>query len=331
MRREEFLSRHAESWSRLSQLLSSFEGKPRGKATVFSLSEHQHSAAQLDVLYRRVCRHLALARQREYGDDVTEHLNDLALRTYRLLYAERHHPIKSGRVFLLEVIPSTIRSRWRVVLVAAAAFAVPLVAMSLATLAEPSIARTIFTSAEIKSYEQMYDPHSSHFARVRPSDGDFAMFGYYIANNVGIAFRTFAWGLPGGIGSLFLLVFNGLAMGAITGYLAGVGYGGTFLPFVAGHSAFELTGIILSGAAGIDLGWAILAPGRLTRLESLRRASRHGVALVTGAFVLILFAAFVEAYWSSMTFVRPTSKYGMAAALWALVVYWIARPVRHGR
>ena len=72
--------------------------------------------------------------------------------------------------------------------------------------------------------------------------------------------------------------FNGLLLGAIAGLLVTRGDSERFFSFVVTHSAFELTAIVLSGAAGLKLGHAVLAPGRLTRTQALMRAARDDLA-----------------------------------------------------
>ena len=108
------------------------------------------------------------------------------------------------------------------------------------------------------------------------------MFGFYIRNNVGVAFQCFAGGLFAGLGTLFFLAYNGAFSGALAGYLTERGLSYTFYSFIATHSAFELTAIVLSGAAGLRIGHALLAPGRLTRLQSLVQATRDSAVLLYG-------------------------------------------------
>jgi uncharacterized membrane protein SpoIIM required for sporulation len=149
------------------------------------------------------------------------------------------------------------------------------------------------------------------------------MFGYYIMHNIGIAFQTFASGLLFGLGSAFFLFFNGLMIGAVAGHLTHIGYGQTFWSFVIGHGAFELSAIALAGAAGLQLGWALIAPGRLPRAEALQLAARKSVLLICGVMLFLLIAAFIEAYWSSRTGLAPLTKYLVGAALWCLVATYL--------
>ena len=101
--------------------------------------------------------------------------------------------------------------------------------------------------------------------RLRDAGSNWMMFGYYIMNNIGIAFQCYATGVLFGIGSLYFIAMNGAFGGAIAGYVASAGFAGTFFPFIATHSAFELTAIVLCGAAGLRIGRSVLLPGRLTR------------------------------------------------------------------
>ncbi|MDB5849697.1 MAG: hypothetical protein JWP29_3449 [Rhodoferax sp.] len=95
------------------------------------------------------------------------------------------------------------------------------------------------------------------------------------------------------------------------------------------HSAFELTAIVLAGAAGLRLGFSWMAPGGHTRLEALRLAARAAVVVVYGVIGLLLIAAAVEAFWSSARWIEPTVKYGVGAVCWVLVLSyltWQGRP-----
>ena len=147
---------------------------------------------------------------------------------------------------------------------------------------------------------------------MREADDNVAMFGFYIFNNVKIGFQTFATGLAFGLGTLFYLVFNGVMIGAVAGYLTGIGYGTPFWSFVSGHSAMELVAIAISGAAGLRLGAAVVAPGARSRKAALVDAARPAVRLMYGAAAMFFIAAFIEAFWSPLTAFPPQTKYAVA-------------------
>ena len=145
----------------------------------------------------------------------------------------------------------------------------------------------------------MYSPTADSIGRTRTATTDWMMFGFYIRNNIGVAFQCFAGGLFAGLGALFFLAYNGAFAGALAGYLTERGLSSTFYSFVATHSAFELTAIVLAGAAGLRMGHALLAPGRLTRLQSLVEATRDSAVVLYGVTAMLFVAAAVEAFWSS--------------------------------
>ena len=114
---------------------------------------------------------------------------------------------------------------------------------------------------------------------------------------------------------------KGLIIGAMEGYVHYAGNPERFYAFVAGHSALELTGIIICGVAGMLLGQAVLKPGRHTRGAALAVAGKRALPLIYGGALLVFFAAFIEGFWSAGP-ASPQTKYavGIANAL-ALTLY----------
>ena len=138
---------------------------------------------------------------------------------------------------------------------------------------QPEFVHYLLAPEQIAQFHSMYDPGNRRLG-MREADGSLTMFGFYIWNNVRIGFQTFAGGLAFGVGSIWFLAANGVIIGAVAGYLTQVGYSQTFWSFVAGHSSLELLAIVLSGAAGLRLGMALVSPGgRRARARSWRRPS----------------------------------------------------------
>ena len=218
-----------------------------------------------------------------------------------------------------------MRSEWPFVLVAGLLFFGSLIGVAVLVYMFPELVYNLIPADQVREMQSMYDPVAGHLGRPaeRAASEDWMMFGYYVMHNIGIAFQTFASGLLMGVGSAFFLFYNGLVIGAVAGHLSEIGFGQTFWSFVIAHGAFELTAIALAGAAGLELGWALIAPGRLTRTEALKRAARKSVLLICGVMLFLLIAAFIEAYWSSKTSVAPLTKYLVGAGLWILVASYL--------
>jgi uncharacterized membrane protein SpoIIM required for sporulation len=255
---------------------------------------------------------------------LTQYLNHLVMRGHQRMYAARRAGFGQLVRFAFATYPSLVRQEWRLLLVCTLLFYGPLLGMWAAVSVYPEAVYTVMSPSDVGHMEEMYEPSAERIGRDRGSGDDFMMFGFYISNNIGIGFRTFAGGMLFGLGTVFFLLFNGLFIGAVAGHLTGIGYSETFLSFVVGHSALELTAIVVSGMAGLKLGQALLLPGQRTRVRALREEGVVAIKLVYGAALMLVGAAFVEAFWSSMTFVDPTIKYSVGALMWTLVILYLA-------
>ncbi|POM13400.1 hypothetical protein CUU62_17250 [Pseudomonas sp. WP001] len=313
MKQSLFESRHQQQWQTFAEQLKQLE---RGKAC---------EVTDFPYHYRRLCQHLALAQERGYSSYLVDRLQQLALRGHQQLYRHRSQTTANVVAFILADFPRLVREQWRFVLIASLLFFGSLLGIALLVYLFPDLIYSIVSPQQVAEMQSMYDPAASRLGRAaeRASSEDWMMFGYYVMHNIGIAFQTFAAGLLFGLGSVFFLVFNGLTIGAVSGYLSEIGYGQTFWSFVIGHGAFELSAIALAGAAGLQLGWSLIAPGPLARSESLRLAARKSVQMLCGVIVFLLIAAFIEAYWSSTTSIAPWIKYLVGSALWLLVAAYL--------
>jgi len=316
MKQSLFESRHQPQWQAFAEQLKQLE---QGQAKSSDVADFPHQ-------YRRLCQHLALAQERGYSSYLVDPLQQLALRGHQQLYRHRSQLAANILSFVLADFPRLVREQWHFVLTASLLFFGSLAGIALLVFLFPDLIYSIVSPQQVAEMQSMYDPDASRLGRAaeRASSEDWMMFGYYVMHNIGIAFQTFAAGLLFGLGSVFFLIFNGLVIGAVSGHLTEIGYGQTFWSFVIGHGAFELTAIALAGAAGLQLGWALIAPGYLTRGESLRLAAHKSVQMMCGVMVFLLIAAFIEAYWSSTTGIAPWVKYLVGAALWLLVIAYLS-------
>lgn len=314
MKQSLFESRHKAEWERFSLMLDRLE---RNKDT--------SRLAGFTKDYRRLCQHLALARERGYSSFLIDSLQQQVLRGHQQLYRQRSLLGAHVVAFILADFPRLVRQQWRFVLAASLLFFGSLIGFALLVFLFPDLVYNLISAEQVSQMQGMYDPNGGHLGRSaeRAASEDWVMFGFYIMHNIGIAFQTFASGLLFGLGSVFFLLYNGLMIGAVAGHLTQIGYGQTFWSFVIGHGAFELSAIALAGAAGLQLGWALIAPGRLPRAEALRMAARKSVLLICGVMLFLLIAAFIEAYWSSMTEPAPLTKYLVGALLWILVATYL--------
>lgn len=326
MRQDPFVQRHQAEWIAFEHWLDArgeVRAGRRAPADAAGVDD-----AHMPARYRRLCQHLALARRRGYSPQLTERLQALVQRGHAVLY--RTPPARPRRAleFLAVGFPRLVRSQWPAMLAASILFWVPALVLFAVVQWRPELATAVFDPAQLAGMERMYDPKAARIGRDGGTDA--AMFGFYIWNNVSIAFRTFASGLLLGVGSMIVLVINGGVVGVVASHLEVAGHGGPFWRFVVAHAAPELTAIVIAGGAGMQLGLALVSPGRLTRGAALMQAGRRGGLLAAGVLAMLVVAAFIEAFWSSLGWMPGWIKFTVGGVCWALVLGWLLLAGRGG-
>ncbi|KRG68329.1 stage II sporulation protein M [Pseudoxanthomonas dokdonensis] len=323
MRQEQFVARHQPEWDAFEQWL-----RLRGESA--RLARRQANTSELNdedvpARYRRICEQLALARRRGYSPVVTARLQQLMQDGHQLLYRTPPPHWRRALYFILAGFPRLVRQQAACMWAACALFVLPLLAMFVLLQIHPELIHAVLDPLQIAEAERSFDPSASHSALGRESGSDWQMFGHYTMNNISIGLRTFASGLLFCVGSILVLIFNGMVIGAVFGHLYQIGYGDPLFRFVAGHAPFELTAIVIAGGAGLRLGFNLLAPGRRSRIQALVDGGRIGARLCLGVALMLLLAAFIEAFWSSTQSIPGWIKFSVSGVLWTLVALWLWR------
>lgn len=320
MKQRAFEERNAPRWEAFEEMLAEV-GKLRRRRP---LGERRDALAAFPERYREICRDLAVATERRYSPRLVDRLNRLTLEGHHLLYARDPNLAMTIVRFFARDFPRAVRRDAWAVGAATVFFLFPGILVWWLVTTFPELVYSVMGADEVRIFEAMYDPSAEHIGSNRSAASDVAMFGFYVFNNIGIAFRAYAGGMLFGLGSAFILLFNGIALGGVAAHIGHLGFEETFYSFVIGHGAFEMTAIVLSGAAGLRLGWSILTPGAETRVASLRRTAAETTALVWGVFAMLVVAAILEAFWSSKGSIPPELKFAVGGVYWALVFSYFA-------
>ncbi len=318
MKQQTFEQIHSKFWDDFESALEVYNNKNSGKK--YSLN-YPHERFVND--YRIICQHYSLSKSRAYSNNLIDRLHALAMGGHQVLYKRNNIPL--GRIlhFITTDFPVSVRHEYKLMIVSILLFFGVMIASAALIVVKPDLAYSVVGEYQLKSIEGMYNPaERENIGRKRDSDSDILMFGFYIRNNTGIGLGTFASGIIFGIGTVFILLFNALYIGVISGHIINVGFIDTFYPFVVGHGAFELTAIALAGCAGLKLGTALLIPGRYSRFDSVKISAINIMPIVIGMMGMFIIAAFIEAFWSSSTFLSNETKYITGAILWLFVILY---------
>ncbi len=285
MRVNEFYQSRKSDWETLSQLLDQSQSDMRG------LSEMQ--VRDLARLYRAVTSDLALAKRDFPRNEITTYLNQLVARAHAVVY--RSEPLALRRLwrFVMTDFPRLFRETWIFTFLAALLFILPAIAAGISVYARPETVTLLLPAGSQQLINTVEDKELWIDIPVeeRPYVSSFIM-----TNNIRVSFLAFASGLTAGLLTLWVLFFNGLMIGALTGLTSFHGIGFELWTFVIGHGIIELSIIFISGGSGLMLGWAILRPGLMRRRDSLAQAARKAVYLLLGAAPWLVIAGTIEGF-----------------------------------
>jgi len=312
---DEFVAARKPAWDELDSLLAK-------KSLLHKLPPVSISRAA--SLYREICADLMRARGAGFSGDVIDVLDSLSARACAALYSAPPARSAGLRALITTGFPTSVRRHARFMALAVVLFVLPGVLGFVGAVRSRGFAIQLMPESMVAQMEKSY----SDLGHGRAETTDSMMASFYVYNNVGIAFRCFATGLLFGLGSMFFLVYNGLLIGVVAGAVTAAGHGRNLFTFMAGHGAFELTAIVISGAAGMVMGYALIDTGSRSRWDSLRAKARDLFCMIMGAALMLLIAAFIEGFWSPSS-VQPVVKWVVASLLYVLVLSYLVFAGRH--
>jgi uncharacterized membrane protein SpoIIM required for sporulation/uncharacterized RDD family membrane protein YckC len=272
--------------------------------------------------YREVAADLARARTYRADAAVRGRLERLAAAGHNALYRDERGTWKRLWIALASECPAAIIEARRYVLVAFLVFMVPAGAGFMVLQERPALAAELLPDVMLRRAEAGAARKAAGrgYVEVAPEDRALMASGI-ITNNVRVAIACFAGGVFLGVGSLVLLAYNGLAIGAFAGHFANVGLLDYLLTFILGHGALELFAIWVAGAAGFLLGRSVVAPGALSRSDALVVSGRVAVRLVGATAVLLVVAGLIEGFVSAGGFSVGVRLAASTASLALLTAY----------
>lgn len=284
MRVSDLLQSRQKNWGELESLcvrLETWKGLRRDPA----------GATRFAALYRSLCADLALAEAYQLPPETVRYLHRLVGRAHNQLYRSRQFTISAWTRSLLVDVPRRLFGDNCLRLAFCIFWGAFLVAALLAA-RQPGFTEQLLGKEMIQQMEEMY---ATPVRELDPA-GRGLMLGFYVFNNAGIGLRCFAFGLVFGVGGVLVTVYNATQLGAVFGHMSTVGQWGNFSEFVTAHGPFELTAIVLSAAAGMRMGFALVDTGGLRRIAALERAAGEAMPVACAAVLLFVLAALIEAF-----------------------------------
>ena len=306
-----WIEKRKPHWDRLERMVEQC-----GRSGVRALSYRE--LQEFGMLYRQAAADLSTLREDRASARLAEYLNQLLARAHNFMYmGRRSRPGGIGR-FYAQVFPQVFRSTFNYTLAAFVIFAAAAVAGFLASLGDPSFQR-FFLGGPMSDTIEQRKMWTESVVSIKPLASSAIM-----TNNVAVSFTTFAMGITAGIGTVYMVVINGLLLGAITAACWQAGMIEPLAQFVLPHGVLELPAIFIAAGGGLLVARGLLFPGELPRRDALVFYGGQGVRLALG-IIPILFVAGVMEGFLSPSHLPAVAKVICAAAAGGLLVIYLTR------
>ena len=299
---DRFIATNEASWIRLEALTR--------------LRRRSLRPAQIDelvVLYQRTSAHLSAARTERVDPALVARLTRLVAAAAGLLYGTRGRSWAGLARFFLTTFPAAVWQVRRFVAVSAVLLLLPAVVIGGWLASSDEALQASGPDAVREAYVQ--DDFEAYYSSA-PA-GQFAT--QVTVNNIQVSILAFAAGALLCVVTAFLLINNGAHVGVAAGMFAAAGQQAKFFGLILPHGVLELSAVIVAGAAGLSIGWAIVAPGDRRRSVAVADEGRRAAAIVVGLMLAFVVAGTIEAFVTPSGLPTPAR---VGTGLAAGAVFW---------
>ena len=278
MRETRFIAQNKEKWLESENLLDESDKNPE----------------KLSTLFTQVVDDLSYSRTYYQNRSVRVYLNKIAREYFSVIYSQKKEKKNRFRLFWLDEIPQIILRSKTQLLIALFVFLLSLAIGVFSSMKDTHFTETILgegyvsmTKANIEKGDPMAVYKSGH---------QVDMFLGITLNNLMVAFRTYVFGIFFSIGTLGILLYNGIMVGCFQYFFFERGLFAQSAMSIWLHGTLEISSIILSGGAGLVLGTGLIFPGTYSRLQAFQISATRSLKLMLGITPLFVIAGFIEGF-----------------------------------
>jgi uncharacterized membrane protein SpoIIM required for sporulation len=282
---------------------------------------------KLSDLYIEITDHLSYAKTFYPNSNTQYFLNELASQAHRQIYKTKRESKNRLVRFWKTEFPTMFYKRHRELLIAFLVFGFFCAVGAFSAANEGDFVRSIlgdnYVNMTLENIENN-DPLA-----VYKEQGEFNMFLGITINNVKVALMAFIYGLLLGVGTLYILLNNGLMLGSFQYFFFEKGLGWESARTIWIHGTIEISVIIIAGCAGLVLANGLLFPGTFTRLESFKRGVINGLKIVVSTIPFFVIAGFLEGFVTRYTQMPDwLAIFIITSSLALIIFYYIIYPIQ---
>lgn len=309
MRETKFIEQNQEKWSDFEEMLQ----------------EDRRDPERLNDLFIQITDDLSYARTFYPNRSVRMYLNSLAQKVFHNVYRGKRFPLSRLRSFWTEEVPALMWESRMALLLSFSVFVLACAIGVVSSMINPDFAREVLGDNYVEMTLQNIrdgDPMA-----VYKDSAPLGMSVGIAANNLFVALRTAIFGVLASVGTLFMLLYNGIMLGAFQYFFIERGlFWESFLTIWI-HGTLEIGAIIIAGAAGMVAGSGLLFPGTYTRGQAFQLSMRRGLKIFISLLPIFVLAAFFEGFLTRYTQTPPLVRgLFIGCSLFFMVWYFVWLP-----
>lgn len=320
MKETKFIEQNKAKWERFEKLYK----------------EKNTNPDELGRLFIEITEDLSFARTYYPKRSVRVYLNYLAQKVFTGLYKLKKQSFKQFYRFWTLSLPLELFKARKHMLYSFTIFLIAALVGVVSTADDISFANVILGDYYVNITNEFIE--SGNPMAIYQQSDELPMFLSIFFNNIQIAFITFVLGIALGLGTLFIIIYNGIMTGTFQSYFYFKGLQSglatakallfTSFSVIWLHGAFEISAIIIAGGAGLTLGSGLMFPDTWSRIYSLQISAKRGIKIMLGLFPFILFAAIIESWVTRYSEMPVALKMAIILSSFAIIiVYFIVYPI----
>lgn len=304
MKESDFVKQNNEKWAELETSIESDEKNPQ----------------KISRLFIQITDDLSYARTFYRNRSVRQYLNGLAQILFNDINGKERFTVKKIASFFTVNVPIAMYLARKSILLSLIIFSVCFAIGVFTSKADPDFAKEILGSGYIHMTEENIEKGDP--LAVYDTGSEMELFTRIAENNLRVFLLTFSFGILASIGTLLIIVINGVMVGVFQYFFIEKGlFWDSFLTIWT-HGTLEIAAIIVGGGAGLILGSGLLFPGTYSRIEAFKKSARIGLTIVAGTVPIIFMAAFIEGFQTRHTDISDPLRFGFILMCFAFALFY---------
>ncbi|MFN3405281.1 MAG: stage II sporulation protein M [Cytophagaceae bacterium] len=309
MRENKFIDQNKKKWQEFEDMLKLEHNDPD----------------KLSDLFVQISDDLSYAKTFYPNRSVRFYLNNLAQQLFYKLYRTKRNTFSNFLNFWQHQLPRVVFEARKPLILSLIIFIIATIIGVFSTIQDPDFTKTILGERYVEMTKENIESGDPMAVYKKMNQVD--MFLGITINNVRVALMTFVTGIFLSIGTIIVMIYNGVMIGTFQYFFAERGvFLESFLTIWL-HGTLEISSIIISGGAGLTLGSGLIFPGTFSRMQSLRLSGRRGLLIMLGVVPILVFAAIIESFITRYTDVHPALRAGLIIVSFIFIAgYFIVYP-----